>query len=285
MVDTNIAITFYDNSRVVHKLGVEVVDNRIKTIEAIGAIAGAAASGALFDEEDEPRKEARIAVPVVLDPKEGVDKQWHPLPGNEAWAYRIKAGAEDDKDAVPAEGDTGFFKKHDLKGWFNATSAFPISSCKQVTLELSTIPTTQLEQIPELKAKFEIEKLKVELKEKERANSSPEEIQRLKSVLEEKSRASPPSFKPTKEMLQAVINQSVRDLDSDVNKRIFALKVPEPEKVRLIGMPPKGEITTHTLCGANTASQPSSAASAYDVLSALMKQVQAIYEAQKAKKE
>jgi hypothetical protein len=71
------------------------------------------------------------------------------------------------------------------------------------------------------------------------------------------------------------------DLDKDFNKHVFFLKIPDPTRVRLLQIPPKGEITTHTLCGANTSMQSSSTANALDLVGALMKQVQAVFEAQK----
>src|SRR5688572_2831573 len=239
-VDTYLSSTFYDNSRVLHKLGVEVVDNRIKTVEAIGAIAGIAAKAALLD-KGKTREEPLMAVPVVLHPSEEKDEKWHPLPGNEGWAYRIKMKANDDMDAEDAD---CFFKKHALTGWFNATSVFPVSSCKEATLELSPV-----EELANLAKK--------EYSKKDQAN------------LEKKR---------SKADIQQIIDSSTKSLETHALKRTFGFKIPDPKKVRLIGIPPKGEITTHTLCGANTTSQPSSAASAYDILSTLMKQAESVYE-------
>jgi len=230
LVTTHLAATFYDNTRLVNKLGVEVIDNRVKVIETVGAIAVVAAMVLLNENID------TLSVPIVINPREGKNDEWLPLPRNPAWAYRLRTTKED-IDAVPR--DT-FFAEHDFtKTEKEATATFPVSTCKTATLEISQFSAA---------ARLSL------------------------------------GAKRSKADLLALARKEAGNLTNSWEKKLtFLLKLPDPSRVRLFQLPPKGDITTHTLCGANTSTQSASTANALDLIGSLMKQVQAILEAQKAK--
>lgn len=233
LVTTHLAATFYDNTSLINKLGVEVIDNRVKVIETVGAIAVVAVMVMLNDNTD------TLSVPIVINPREVEENKWQILPRNPAWVYRLRTMQEENKDAVVR--DT-FFAQHDGgKTETKATATFPVSSCKTAMLEI-----TQFSAV-------------------------------VRKALGDK---------PSKAARLDVATREEANLTNNNEKKLtFPLKLPNPLKVRLFQLPPKGDITTHTLCGANTSTQSASTANAVDLIGALAKQVQAIFEAQKAKDE
>jgi hypothetical protein len=66
-------------------------------------------------------------------------------------------------------------------------------------------------------------------------------------------------------------------------KATYVLRVPDPSFVEPLPFPRKGTITSHTVCGADIASQPSQAPSDFAVLESIAKQVEAIWQAQRKK--
>ena len=63
----------------------------------------------------------------------------------------------------------------------------------------------------------------------------------------------------------------------------YVLRIPDPSYVELLTLPIKGSITTHTVCGADISSQPSKAASTFEILEAIAKQVETIWNTQQKK--
>jgi hypothetical protein len=60
-------------------------------------------------------------------------------------------------------------------------------------------------------------------------------------------------------------------------------RIPDPSYLEPMPFPLKGSITTHAVCGADISTQPSQATSTFEVLEAIAKQVEAIWQAQQEK--
>lgn len=126
-VHTRLKITYADNSRIMASVGVEVEDNRVKTI---GEIAGAIVAGAALAAALSVTAQIPDRLPLVIDPK-GYEKgatresRWLPLPHNSDWVYRLDAEAPP-ADAVEA---VNFFNGSER-------TVLPYSACRDATLYL-----------------------------------------------------------------------------------------------------------------------------------------------------
>lgn len=247
MVATNISVSYYDNTRLVHKIGVEVIDNRIKVIEALGAAAKSFASAADGGSDQSHQKERNqapeIILPVLITP-DSTSETWQPLPNNEetGWFYRLRKTSQAPTiDSIPmadfieAHGESQWYNPF---SWFRETSVFPLSSCQDYSLEVSRLDAPQ---------------------EKEPAHRSHE--------------SSPKNS-------DDFLDQSLTLLAQSKHRKVFGLRIPDPSRVVTIKLPPKGEIVTHTLCGGNVTTQTDSTSSAYDIVSTLIKQAQSLSESQ-----
>lgn len=68
---------------------------------------------------------------------------------------------------------------------------------------------------------------------------------------------------------------------SATEKYVFSLKTADPNLVQTIKFPSKGTITMHTSCGINVTDEKSESEDAFSIIASLIKQAQAIKEAQK----
>jgi hypothetical protein len=148
MVATNISASFYDNTRLIHKIGVEVIDNRIKVIEALGA--GAKSIISMADDGKAPPGTDKdpspsIVLPVIITPDAGGStlETWQVVPNNEQtrWFFRLrKTSQAPPKDSIPT---ADFIEAHreshwyDPISWLRETSVVPLSSCQDYSLEVS----------------------------------------------------------------------------------------------------------------------------------------------------
>lgn len=249
-VDTNISATFYDNTRLVHKIGIEVFDNRTKVIEAIGAATKAAVALAPSDRSQAGQPVdtgTTIVLPVIITPDVTGPGRWHPLPNNEdkGWFYRLAMTSQSESRGTIIT--TDFFEAHRDSQWYNPfswwreTSAFPLSSCQDYSLEVSHLDDALLREFKTL---------------------PKDEISKLDEFLEGNSES----------------------LSRSIEKRTFGLRVPDSSRITTLKLPSKGELITHTLCGGNVSTQTAHTSSAYDLIGALIKQAQSINEAQKKDK-
>lgn len=252
MVATNISASYYDNTRLVHKIGVEVIDNRIKVVEALGGAAKSFFSGADAGSDTDHQKKREqfpdIVLPVLLA-LDSTGETWQPLPNNEktGWFYRLKQTSQaPPKDSIPM---ADFIEAHRESQWYNPlswfreTSVFPLSSCADYSLEVSRLDDSQVKELDHL----------------------PHDGLRKK--------------------LDEFAAKNIATFAQSNYKKVFGLRIPDPSRVITIKLPPKGEIVTHTLCGGNVATQTDNTSSTYDLISSLIKQAQSISESQGKKQQ
>jgi hypothetical protein len=79
------------------------------------------------------------------------------------------------------------------------------------------------------------------------------------------------------------IGKGSNSTEAERAKTTYILFVPDPSFVEPLPFPHKGSITTHTVCGADIAIQPSQATSTFSILESIAKQVEAIWQAQQKK--
>ena len=259
MVNTKIQATYYDNSRIIHQLGTKVEDSRIKIIQAIGA---AAVQAVMFDAKTADKADEKLTLPVIINPDDFDFGTWAELPGNPAWSFRLTQKPQpEDIDAMPV---TDFFDKYDDAHWFNSTSVFPVSSCRSVKLNIINL---SIDAINGAKKKNS------DIKGK---NSDPYNDPIEKSILEE--------YRNTKEKLKKKEKQQDKTEEVRMEREgnhLYAVQLANPNYVRTVRMPDAGTVLTHTVCGADTTTEASNTATGYELISELMKQARAVYDAQK----
>lgn len=273
LVNTNISATFQDNTRLIKQLGVTVDDNRIKAIQAVGAIATAVAGFAA------PPKPPTIKVPVVIDPFESSD-DWRSLPSDAHWEYRVTFDSpkteQHDLDAVA----TGaFFAKYKDDGWFNSTSVIPVSSCRTITLKIR--PTsTYMAELDNPKGEKETASVYEKRIEPIAQRNLEEAVESLLPVLKKTNQKGKDENEDTynNRLRQIALNKYEPEIT-----RTFPLQIADPRFVRTIRLPDKGSISTHSVCGADTKTETTQITGYQDLLGELGKQAKAVYDAQKAK--
>ncbi len=309
LVNTNISATYQDNTRMIKQVGVSVDDNRLKAIQAVGAI-GSSLMGMLA-----PPKPPTIKVPAVINPYESKGN-WEMLPSDRNWQYKIIFNSPRDKaqdiDAVPA---SEFFRKYLNDGWFNSTSVVPFSSCRNIVLKIR--PTAEYSAMVEnpryteeadAEYKKRIEKLLRENSKVEGETESdyrkrletnnpklPGETdsnykQRITPIIESKRLALIIKLKgenakakdETNEEYENRMNTMASDHEPDMT-RSFPLQIADPRFVRTIRLPDKGSVSAHSICGADTKTESTQITGYQDLLGELGKQAKAVYEAQKSK--
>lgn len=248
-VETKLSATYFDNTRLVQKMGTQVEDNRIKIAQAIGSVATAAialaagqkAAGQNLDE---------INIPTVIDADPN-QKKWLPLPGNPGWFYLVSLkNAAKEPDSI----DRNVYFKRYSDGFFSvlsSTRTFPISSCREANLEIgrinSPLPARGAKQTDEEYYKSLQDAVDLHVTSLQTKNLGPE-------------------------------NTAGFDL---IDKATWPLTVADYNFIRTYELPDKGSISAHTLCGADITTEKSDAASTFEVLAEMVKQAKAIKDSQK----
>ena len=263
LVKTNLSATFYDNSRLIKQIGVSVEDNRLKAIQAIGAIAGAAVC---FAASAVP---PTLNVPIVIDPYEA-GTEWKALPSNEGWVYRSYFNVPPtDKEETDAMSVDSFFAKYSEDGWFNSTAVFPVSSCRGVVLKLRPLPELEISLMTKNDGESDADfaRRKAEIQQK---------IEETKARIPIKDGEDQASYSHR-------VGALTLDTYTSSRTRTFPLQISDNRFVRTLRFPDKGSITTHTICGADTKNEGSQVVGYQDLLGELIKQAKTVYEAQKEK--
>jgi len=148
-VDTNLSATYFDNTRLVQKLGTQVEDNRIEVVQAIGSIAVAAVALLApqpVQTEIRPPATNKIEIPTSID-IEPDQTEWKELPNNSGWFYMVTGSVGPDKDSVKR--NTYFEKyKDQFFSVFTSTKTIPTSSCLQANLKIGRLEKAFLANIP-----------------------------------------------------------------------------------------------------------------------------------------
>lgn len=247
-VETKLSATYFDNTRLVQKLGTQVEDNRIKVVQAIGSLATAAMALAAGQKAAVQNLD-EIHIPIVIDadPKQ---KEWLPLPGNIGWFYLVslKSGAKE-----PDSVDRGVYFKRYSDGFFSlfsSTRTFPISSCREANLEIGRInfpwPARGANQTDEQYSKALQDAVDLQVTSLHAQNLGPENTTGF----------------------------------SLADKAEWPLTVADYNFVRTYELPDKGSISAHTLCGADITTEKSDATPVFEVLSEMVKQAKAIKDSQ-----
>lgn len=241
----------------------------MKAIQAVGAIATAVIGIAA------PPIPPTIKVPVVIDPFESKD-EWESLPSNDNWQYKVTfdspKDSPQDKDAVAIN---TFFEKYRNEGWFNSTSVFPVSSCRNISLKIR----------PELKYDASLDNLQNEGETDTNYNTRLEkEIEKNVKPMRTKTMKDNPRGKDETEgkYNERIEAMTLRSYEPD-RTRTFPLQIADPRFVRTIRMPDKGSISTHSICGGDTKTEATQIVGYQDLLGELGKQAKAVYDVQKAK--
>jgi hypothetical protein len=133
-VETKLSVTYFDNTRLVQKLGTQVEDHRIQAIQAAGTIAKAIIIG--FIAAPPARDEIQIPVAIDADPAQNT---WQELPSNPGWVYLVSSkNPNPEPDAVKRD---EYFQKYEDRRFslFSSTRTLPTSSCREAKLELGRL--------------------------------------------------------------------------------------------------------------------------------------------------
>ena len=268
LVKTNISTTFQDNTRLIKQTGVSVDDNRIKAIQAVGTIVGAATVAFA------PPPPPVIRVPAVIDPLEG-GNEWIPYPPDHNYEYKViflsDKNEQQDIDAVETK---KFFAKYDDSGWWNSTSSLPISSCRNIVLKIR--------QTAQFVAEAQTQRDDKESDDQYKQRVKDRIINNLHELQIKLSSDNPRKENETDTAYHQRITELVKESDP-AGTRSFPLKIADPRYVRTVRLPDKGSISTHTICGADTKTENSQIVGYQDLLGELAKQAKAVYDTQKAK--
>jgi hypothetical protein len=216
LVRTLLSVGYWDNTRLVHKIGSNVEDNRIKVIQALGAgISAVATLGVGLLDLTEEQESKNLELPVILqfNPSE-LNTDYQALkPPNNKWWYKYRL----EKAAVPGISTEAeaYFRKHDDTGWFNSSQTFPLSECQEITLTITFSETP------------------------------------------------PPS---------------------EMGGVSYSLTVANPMSVTLYRLPEKGNVITHSVCGADILTETSSSSNTWEIIGELMKQAKSVYSARNKSK-
>ena len=147
LVQTQLSVSYIDNTNIIHKIGSQVEDNRIKVVQALGALAGAAIPRQ--NKNIDPTPPGQFVTPAIIhfDPEKICKTKFsdckddrhfefeHP---NEGWFYTFVKSSSTVVDKSTAERDL-YFKNHNvgLFEFFNSTSTVPFSACEDVRLYIA----------------------------------------------------------------------------------------------------------------------------------------------------
>lgn len=272
LVRTNLSATFQDNTRLVKQLGVTVEDNRLKAIQAAGSIATAIVTGGTGAEPKPPA----IKVPVIINPYADLKNDWEPLDID--LEYKVIFNSQKDRpEDVDAVAIGKFFTEFRGNGWFNSTSVFPISSCRNIILKVR--PT--LEHAASLENPRNVAEKENEDDYKARLSRVIQD--NIKPLIEELKLKNVKAEGEGEDKYNKRLTAMALTMYDPRKTRTFALQIADPRFVRTIRMPDKGSISTHSVCGADTKTEGTQITGYQDLLGELGKQAKAVYDVQKAK--
>lgn len=238
-VETKLSVAYFDNTRLLQKLGTRVEDHRIKAIQAIGTIAKAVMAGLIVG----PHADDEIQIPVAID-ADPARNNWEGLPSNPGWFYRVSLkNANPEPDAVKRD---KYFEKYGdgIFSLFWSTRTLPISSCREATLEISRLSFIK----------------------PPRGNKPAEEYQEdLNAIVQEK-------------LGNIIVAQQPLVLE---NKTEWPVLIADYRHLRTYELPDKGEISMHTLCGADITNEKSEGTTSLEVIAEIVKQAKDIKDSQK----
>ena len=210
----NFSVTYFDNTQLVKSIGTNVVDERIKIIESVGAtIVSAIPLFGLLKKKSEFEDELEILkLPVVIDLNNisnDITGKWFKITGYKHWWYKVLFDSEEEPKGTVSSGT--FFSKYADKH----TRSWPYSCCRDISLLVT------------------------------RSKNEPSGL---------------------------IIEYAV-----------FNLKIADPNHLNTINFPIKGNISMHSICGADVKSETAEISSTFEVVEAIMKQIEAIKKAQESK--
>ncbi|MGE8097106.1 hypothetical protein [Pseudomonas fluorescens] len=140
---TSLTVTYFDNSLLLKKVGIEYKNKTVQAIQAVGGVV-TAASAVLAAPLASPPSNGKLSLPVILDVTEPVWCKLNDIPnqgGGAKWQYQVvPVGNECDsgkiKDGKAIIRSRGTVARGDYFGALSSKHTFVTSSCRDVILEI-----------------------------------------------------------------------------------------------------------------------------------------------------